>query len=249
MTTMADDWKTALRVAVEEKAYAANGANVTVLRDIGFAAGERELLVITGPSGCGKTTLLNLVAGLDADYRGQIDLPAHEDGALPLSFVFQESRLLPWRTVGQNLDLASPPGARAATTRDLLEQMGVEDALHRYPSEISLGMSKRVALARAFSVDAPLLLMDEPFASIDERMAERLRELLLARLDASPRTVLFVTHNLREALFLGHRLLVLSSHPARLLDDIRLPGNPGRASDEIEALRADLLARFPDILG
>lgn len=246
---MTESAKASLRVSVEKKAYAADGKEVTVLSDIRFAADENEFLVITGPSGCGKTTLLNLISGLDTVYQGQISLPPEEAGRLPLSFVFQDPRLLPWRTVKQNIDLVLPPGTDPMKTAGLLRQMGIEDALDRYPSEISLGMSRRVALARAFSANAPLLLMDEPFASIDELTATRLRALLLRQWRASPHLVLFVTHNIREALYLGCRLLVLSARPTRLIGDIALPGEPGRPVEEVEDLYAYLVRRFPEVLG
>lgn len=238
-------YKATLHVNIRKKSYASNNRETVILQDISFTANEHEMLAITGPSGCGKTTLLNLVSGLDTDYSGHIDLPPTPQGALPLAFVFQEPRLLPWRTIKQNIDLVLPAGTDST---ELFKQMNIEDTLDRYPAEISLGMARRAALVRAFSVGAPLLVMDEPFTSLDERMASHLRSLLLSQLDVSPKTLLFVTHNIREALFLGTRLLVLSASPARLLGDIDLPGKPGRPVDEIENLRADVLARFPDVL-
>ncbi len=235
--------KATLRVDIKQKRY----GEAVVLRDINFAADEYEMLAITGPSGCGKTTLLNLISGLDTDYTGRVRLPPAPPGALPLAFVFQEPRLLPWRTIKENIDLVLPAGADSGNT-DLFKQMNIEETLDQYPAEISLGMARRAALVRAFSVGAPLLVMDEPFTSIDERMATRLRTLLLSQLEVSPKTLLFVTHNIREALFLCARLLVLSASPTRLLGDIKLPGKPGRSDEEIETLRTDMLGRFPDVL-
>ena len=245
----------ALRVAVHDKSFARrdDGAK-RVLRDVRFALGARELVTLTGPSGCGKTTLLNLIAGLDDDFDGEITRPRPGDGELPLSYVFQEPCLLPWRTVRENVRLAMPASARDdERIAWLLEKMNIADAADGYPQTLSLGMSRRAALARGFAVAAPLLLLDEPFASIDERTAAQLRRLLLSQLEETPRAVLFVTHNLREALFLGDRLLILSGHPTTLAADLPLASSDaakrGRASAEIDRLHREIVGEFPEILG
>ena len=241
-----------LRVTVDAKDFIRHdGKRIAVLRDIAFYIQDSELVVITGPSGCGKTTLLNLIAGLDSDYRGHIELPTHADDVLPLSYVFQKPCLLPWRTLKENITLAlqSPQQQSDADVESLLDSMGIADAANSYPATLSLGMARRTALARAFAVKAPLLLMDEAFSSIDELTAQRLRELLLSQLRISQHIVIFVTHNLREALFLGNRLLIMSKQPATIVADIPLPGERGRPSAEIEKLHDDILAQFPNILG
>ncbi len=247
-----------MRVDIEHKSFTQHdGGETVVLQNVAFEMRPRELVVLTGPSGCGKTTLLKLIAGLDRDYRGNISLPQPHGDQLTLSCMFQEPRLLPWRTVRENVQLVLPPTLSPTQQHDriewLLDNMELSYAADSYPPSLSMGMARRAALARAFAVETPLLIMDEPFSSIDERTAIRLRKLLLSQLQTSPRTMLFVTHNLREALFLADRLLLLSQRPStlvadRLLQPARSNGS-GRPADLVERLRDETLKQFPDILG
>ena len=199
-------------------------------------------LALFGPSGCGKTTLLNLIAGLDEDFEGEVLLPA---GAR-IGYMFQEPRLLPWLTVEDNLRLVLPdaPGREPAIDGWLAE-MGLADVRAVFPTRLSLGMARRVALARAFIIEPTVLLMDEPFVSLDEPTAERLRRLLLETLRAHPATVVFVTHNLREAIMLADRIALLTPAPTRVLEILEVPLAPAERFDEaaIERARHDLLAR------
>ena len=259
-----------VRVEIKNKHFTRHDGNETqVLHDVAFEVRRGELVALTGPSGCGKTTLLKLIAGLDHDYEGRISLPKPRDGELELAYAFQEPCLLPWRTVRQNVRLAmsteSAPDEQQKRITALLDDMGLSHAADNYPLSLSAGMAQRAALARAFAVEAPLLIMDEPFSSIDERTAVHLRKLLLSQLQTCPRTVLFVTHNLREALFLSDRLLILSQRPATLLADLALqpardgaqdggqskhPGRHlGRRAEDVERLHGEMLRRFPDVLG
>ena len=239
-----------LRVSVENKDFVNyDGEKNEILRNIQFTVRSTELVVITGPSGCGKTTLLNLIAGLDKDYHGDIVLPPRTEDSLPLSYVFQDSRLLPWRTVKENVSLVLSSPQQQEQVTWLLEQMKLSHTADHYPATLSLGMCRRVALARAFAVNAPLMLMDEPFSSIDEMTAIQLRELLLSQLEIIPRTVLFVTHNLREALFLGDRLLILAQSPATLIADLPLfDQSEPRTPETIEHRYKEILRQFPNIL-
>ncbi len=214
----------------------------------GFAlsAAAGEVVALVGPSGCGKTTALAIAAGLDDAFDGSVVIG--QGGPPPrLGVVFQEPRLLPWRTVRQNLALALPRRLRTPqrldATLDALELSALAD---RFPTQLSLGMARRVALARAFVVDPDLLLMDEPFVSLDEPTARRLRTLLTDRLERRPTTVLLVTHNLREALALADRLLILAPSPGRVVAEVPI-ATPRAARDDavVDGLRADLLAR-PD---
>jgi NitT/TauT family transport system ATP-binding protein len=182
-----------------------------------------SFVVITGPSGGGKSTLLNVVAGLDKDFDGSIDFGSNDQR---VAFVFQSPRLLPWRTVYENIALALPPGdPRIANIPEMLKRVGLSDAANAYPEMISLGMQRRVALARAFVLEPELLLMDEPFVSLDDPTAHALRELLVELWSRKPTTVLFVTHDRPEAVMLGTRILRLSPAPATIAQDVpvRLP--------------------------
>ena len=209
----------ALEIGIRRKHYA--GAR-PVIQDLQLRVAAGQFVCLVGPSGCGKTTLLNLVAGLDRNYEGEIrhGLP---DGRTPrLGYVFQNPRLLPWRTVRENVELALPPGADPSYVDHLFEVVGLTDAQHRYPERLSVGMSRRAALVRAFAVNPDLLLMDEPLVSLDPPTARRIRELIIRLWQERPHTVLFVTHDLAEAVELADRVVFLSTSPAQVLADIRI---------------------------
>lgn len=194
---------------------------------------------LLGPSGIGKTTLLNLIAGLDRDYDGRIGFTgAHREPRI--GYVFQTPRLLPWRTALENVVLPLPPGP-AVQQRGFraLEEVGLGQARDVYPGRLSLGEQRRVALARAFAVEPDLLLMDEPFVSLDEANAGQLRILLTGLLRRRPTTVLFVTHDLREAFRLTDQLVFLAGAPARIAQIIQNPLAPSERDDEaaIELVR------------
>ncbi|WP_286192088.1 ABC transporter ATP-binding protein [Roseomonas genomospecies 6] len=209
-----------------------------------LAAAPGEFLALVGPSGCGKTTALNIAAGLDRDFDGSLEFGGQEP---VLGCVFQTPRLLPWRTVRQNVALVLPKARRGdGTVEHWLAAMGLEAVADEYPARLSGGMARRVALARAFAVEPGLLLMDEPFVSLDEPTAQRMRALLARMLERSPATVLFVTHNLREAIQLADRILVMAPGPTRVAAEVPLE-TPRALRDDalVECVRADLLAR-PD---
>jgi ABC-type nitrate/sulfonate/bicarbonate transport system ATPase subunit len=203
-------------------------------------------MALFGPSGCGKSTLLNLVAGLDPDFTGEVALPE----PTRIGYVFQEPRLPPWLTVEDNLKLvlADDPQSEAKIDSWLAE-MGLADVRAVFPTRLSLGMARRVALARAFIIQPTLLLMDEPFVSLDEPTADRLRRLLLDTLRAHPATVLFVTHNLREAITLADRIALLAPAPTRVLREVEVPLAPEQRFDAaaIERCRAALANDMPGL--
>lgn len=203
-----------------------------------FSAGE--FVTLLGPSGCGKTTLLRIVAGLDRDFDGNVAIPAHGT----LAMVFQEPRLLPWRTVEQNVRLAAPQ-ATDADLEMLFQALGLNAHRDHYPGELSLGLARRVALARAFAVEPDLLLLDEPFVSLDDALAARLREELAELVNRRPVTTLLVTHNVEEAIGLADRLLLLSISPARILADVPI-ARPRAAHTpaELAALRGEIARRL-----
>lgn len=202
-----------------------------------------EFVCLLGPSGIGKTTLLNMISGLDSDYSGEIVFCGSTRPRI--GYVFQNPRLLPWRTVLENILLPLPSTASARETAlGLLASMGMSDTLDVYPERLSLGMQRRVALARAFAIDPDILLMDEPFVSLDEATSDRLRDLLTRILAQRPATVLFVTHDSRDAIRMANRIIVLSGSPVHAVKDIRVElnfherQNPGA----IETFRRTYLA-------
>ncbi len=241
-----------LNVDIRQKAYP-NGC--CAIENLAFAAQPGEFVAIVGPSGAGKTTLLNLVAGLDRELDGSIVFPsAPAPQASPkIGFMFQEPRLMPWLTVQQNLELVLAPQARAnhvAKLQDLLELVGLPDCAALFPGQLSGGMQRRVALLRAFIVEPDVLLMDEPFQSLDAPTANQLRILLHALWQRTRPTVLFVTHSLREALSLADRVLFLSARPSRIILDfaVDLPHPRSVEDASVQQLHASLLGQFPQLL-
>lgn len=211
-----------------------------MLGELAFSLGNGEVAALVGPSGCGKTTLLRIIAGLDSDFEGSVALPAHG----MLGMVFQEPRLLPWRTVEQNVRLAAPQATDAALGT-LFQALGLTAHRDHYPGELSLGLARRVALARAFAVEPDLLLLDEPFVSLDDALAARLRDELADLVNRRPITTLLVTHNVEEAIGLADRLLLLSLSPARVLADVPVtrPRTP-RTPQELAAMREEIAKRI-----
>lgn len=212
-----------------------------------------EFLALVGPSGCGKSTLLAIVAGLDRDFEGRIAFRLGERHVSTprLGFIFQEPRLMPWLTTLQNLTLVlgeQPDAVEQA--RAALEAVGLADWEQAYPSQLSGGMQRRVALARAYCVNPEVLLLDEPFVSLDAPTADALRALVAELWEARRPTVVFVTHSLREALALADRVQFLSAGPARAILDlpVALP-RPRRLEDpQVSALQQRLLADHPTLL-
>lgn len=214
--------KLPIRVSVRRKVFPAVGEREAqlVLKDVSFEVEPRSFLVITGPSGCGKSTLLNIIAGLDTDFEGVVDLGPAKDR---LTFIFQTPRLLPWRTVYENIALVLPDGdPRHARIPDMLERVGLGEAMNAYPERLSLGMQRRASLARGFILEPEILLMDEPFVSLDDPTATSLRELLTELWHSNPTTVIFVTHDRAEAIQLGTRILRLAPGKASVAQDVTI---------------------------
>jgi sulfonate transport system ATP-binding protein len=211
--------KGGLKVRVARKIFPASGDRGAqpVLNGISIDIEPRSFVVITGPSGCGKSTLLNIIAGLDRDYDGEVLLGGPNT---IMGFVFQSPRLLPWRTVRENIELALPEGdPRVGHIDEMLEQVGLEGFGSQYPERLSLGMQRRAALARGFITEPDVLLMDEPFVSLDDPTAQGLRELLIGLWNRRPTTVIFVTHDRAEAVMLGTRILRMSGANATITQD------------------------------
>jgi NitT/TauT family transport system ATP-binding protein len=230
-----------LEVAIKQKSFQrASGGKLYVLGELALGLGNGEVGALVGPSGCGKTTLLRIIAGLDRDYEGSVQLPDHGK----LGMVFQEPRLLPWRTLEQNVRLAAP-GANDRSLDALFHSLGLEAHRHHYPGELSLGLARRGALARAFAVEPDLLLLDEPFVSLDDAMAARLRDELAELVNRRPVTTLLVTHNVEEAIGLADRLFLLSASPARVVAELPVERPRGaRSAEELAALRKQVAQKL-----
>ena len=236
----------ALEVSIARKAYPRERGELVAIEGLDFTVRQGQFACILGPSGCGKTTLLSIIAGLDRDYEGVVSRSGRN-----LGMVFQTPRLMPWLSARENVRLAIDPAPRApGRAEEMLAEMQLEPFLDAFPRQLSGGQQRRVALARAF-VNAPdLLLLDEPFLSLDAPTAQHLRELLLALWARRRPTILFVTHDLREALSLGDRVLFLTAGPARLALDLPLDLSRPRHPDDatIETMRVRLLENHPDLL-
>ncbi len=193
------------------------------LEDISLQVDDGDFVSLLGPSGCGKSTLLKIVAGLTAPSAGTIAI----DGISPanarqlMSFIFQDPTLLPWRTVEQNVGLGlqlsgMAEAARQTKVHEMLELVGLTAARQLYPRQLSGGMKMRVSIARALASRPSILLLDEPFAALDEMTRDRLNDELLRLYAERPQTVLFVTHSVAEAVFLSRRIVILAPHPGRV---------------------------------
>jgi len=229
-------------IRIEDKTYTgADGTPVPAIREMVLEVRPQSMTVLMGPSGCGKTTLLRILAGLDSDFTGTVHVP---DNAR-IGVMFQEPRLLPWRTVRQNIQIVAEDLSNADLER-LAASVEIADKLPRYPQELSLGLARRVALARAFAPRPDLLLLDEPFVSLDERTADRLRRLLLEVWSARPTTAILVTHNAREAILLADQLVLLAPRPTHVVAvvPISVP-QAKRDTVVVEEIYADLLKRHP----
>lgn len=200
-----------------------------VLRDISLTIREGEIVCLVGPSGCGKSTLLRLIGGLERPAQGQIlqigEPPA--DSLNPLTYVFQHFALLPWRTVEGNIRLVleghNLPNAEISTiVADVLTRTRLGDFASALPKQLSGGMKQRVALARALAVRPAVMLMDEPLSALDSQTRELLMDDLIDLWTRQPFTAVYVTHNLNEAVRLGHRIVVLSRRPGRIHQEVEI---------------------------
>lgn len=231
-----------LEVNIQSMKYRTSDGDVLeVLRDLYFDCPTDSFTTIVGPSGCGKTTTLRCILELESNYTGSIqpDLSGQKG---KISAVFQEPRLLPWRTVDQNVRLVLKDVGEQHL--DLLySELGLAEHKDFYPTELSLGLARRVGLARAFAVEPSVLILDEPFVSLDEETASRLRKLLLKVWSARSCTALLVTHNLEEAIELSDRILFFSKPPSKVVHEFQLTSSrEARNRKVIEQVRQEIIA-------
>ena len=223
------------------------GAHLAI-KNLKLSIKSGEFVCLVGPSGSGKTTLLNIIAKLDKDYVGEIAVGRY-NAQSKIGCIFQNPRLLPWRTVRENIELVLDTSQSLAIVDELLEVMQLTDSQQVYPERLSLGMSRRVSIIRAFAIEPDVLLMDEPFVSLDAPTARQVRELLLKLWQNRPHTVLFVTHDLREAITLADRLIFLSARPMSVVSEIvvTIPRAERHNESVVEVFRQRLLNDYPEI--
>ncbi len=241
----------AVRLTDVSKAYRTGGGELLALDRVSLSVGTGEFVCIIGASGCGKSTLLNLVAGLDPPTSGTV-----ETGGRRIGLMFQEPALFPWLSAARNVELALqargvPRQARRDLTRELLHTVRLDGFGDKRPHELSGGMRQRVAMARALAQDADVLLMDEPFGALDAMTRDLLHDELERICAEQTLTVLFVTHNVREAARLGDRVVVLSSRPGRVIGEYPVPRQGLRRIDsaEVAQIAAVLTDRLREEMG
>jgi NitT/TauT family transport system ATP-binding protein len=206
--------------------FSGDRGEVEALRDVSLTVHEHEFVCVVGPSGCGKSTLLRIIAGLESPSRGSVQF--HGDAAnrsVRGGLVVQEHGTFPWLSALDNVAFGlaiegMPRAERRARAAAFLERVGLSSFAHHYPHELSVGMRQRLGIGRAMVVDAPLLLMDEPFAALDAQTRRRMQDELLRLWATDRRTVLFVTHDIDEAVLLADRVIVMSARPGRILADL-----------------------------
>lgn len=239
-----------LEVRSVSKVFDVDGKTMEVLRDISMSVDEGEFICFIGPSGCGKTTLLRIIAGLEFPSSGSVLLdgapikgPGPERG-----MVFQEYSLFPWRTVLDNVAFGPeirgvPKEERYRIAREYLKMVGLERFESRYPHELSGGMKQRVAIARALVNNPKALLMDEPFGALDAQTRNVMQSELLRIWEQERKTIIFVTHSVDEAIYLGDRIIVFSARPGRVKEiiGIDLPRPRKRTSLEVNRIRDKIL--------
>jgi NitT/TauT family transport system ATP-binding protein len=238
----------AVTITGVSKEFGAGKGHTVALHDVDMTVHEGEFLCLVGASGCGKSTLLNLIAGLDVPSAGSVDV-----GGRKVAFMFQESTLFPWLTLEQNVDLAlklqgQPRSERAPRVQQLLGMVHLDGRGRRRPHELSGGMRQRGALARVLAQDADIVLMDEPFAALDAMTRDNMHDELERIWTEVGLTVVFVTHNVREAVRLGDRTILMESGPGRVKreyynnlprprhqEDPEVAQMSGRLTDELKA--------------
>lgn len=222
-----------------------------ILHDVSFVGEKEQVTCIVGPSGSGKSTLFEIIGGLLAPKEGDVLLDYRsivgEKGNI--AFMPQESTLFPWRTIMDNITLPLEISGKTFEETDILmylERAGLEEYAFSFPNQLSGGMKQRVSFIRALVANVPLLLLDEPFSALDEFTRRDMQNWLLKTIQESPRTILFVTHQIEEALLMADKIIVLSNKPAKVIKEFVLPNREQRAEDwtftpEAQALKKNIV--------
>lgn len=239
-----------LNLSVQNKSYASSAEQI--LGTIEARIPNGQFVALVGPSGTGKTTLLNMISGLEKSELGSVSIdfkPVNSRPDCRISYIFQQPRLMPWLTVAENLKLTAPE-CTDEEIEGMLQRVGLQGKSEKYPRKLSGGMRKRVSIARAFLGKPELLLLDEPFVSLDLPTAENLRCILEELWQEHKPTVLFVTHDLDEAILLADRVLFLSQAPGRLIRDqnVDLPRPRVESSRAFLFWKKQLLENSPGLL-
>ena len=227
-----------ININIKEKKY----KKENILKDVQISLEDSEFLSIIGPSGCGKTTLLNIIAKLDEDYDGFVNGDFSN-----IAFMFQDHCLLPWLTIKENLLLISIDKNLDEINR-LLKLVGLENILDEYPNKLSGGMARRVSLVRAFINKPKVILLDEPFISLDYPTACALKEDFLNFCKEFKPTVILVTHDISEAIYLSNKILFLSKNPAKIIYEFDNPNKQEFNLKKIDEIKHQLLEKYPKIL-
>ena len=242
-------------IKIEEKSFLNkhNNSRIKVLKDIDINIKSKEFVCIVGPSGCGKTTLMNMIGGLIKTEDQIIEFNDNKQNFdEKFGYVFQTSRLLPWLTVKENVALVCDGKSfHNEKIDEILESFGLKDFVNYYPKSISGGMRRRVSLARAFINNPKVLLMDEPFVSLDQPTAENLYEVLVNYWKKNPTTIILITHVLKEAILLGDRVLFFSKNPGTVVFDYKVKSkrNPLTIdNDLVNEEYCDLTKKHPNLL-
>ncbi|MFN2746784.1 MULTISPECIES: ABC transporter ATP-binding protein [unclassified Bacillus (in: firmicutes)] len=239
-----------LSIRVNEKMFASGGRKANALQGVKLAVDSGEFLTVIGPSGCGKSTLLKIIAGLDRDYDGRISMNGREitSPGIRQGFIFQEHRLFPWMTVEQNIaaDLSLKETSVRKKVDEWIETVRLKGAEKLYPRELSGGMAQRVAIARALLREPEVLLLDEPFGALDAFTRKHLQDVLTEIWREKKMTMILVTHDIDESVYLANRIAVFTARPGRIhkLIPVDLPFPRNRTSPVFQSIRQKVLKEF-----
>jgi sulfonate transport system ATP-binding protein len=227
-----------IKINIKEKSF----SGIKILENIDISLKEAEFLSIIGPSGCGKTTFLNIVSSLDKNFKGNVNINSSNIG-----FVFQDARLIPWLTIKENLLIVSKD-KDIKQIDELLKLVNLENILDLYPKDLSGGMARRVSFVRAFINKPKLIFLDEPFISLDYPTATALKKDFLELCKRFNTTIILVTHDLSEAIYLSNRIIFFSKNPATVIFEYKNSNNQEFKAKKIDELKNELLETHPHIL-